>query len=75
MPVSIYHRPTERCPWQIWKTPDSEDERRHAITTAKTRDPDRWEWVKLNGKQEQIALYICGFVSRDSCERYLEAMK
>lgn len=75
MPMMIYHRPGEICPWQIWKKPDSEDERRHAIASAATLDTDRWEWVTLDGKQPELALFIAASTSKEGAQRYLEMTK
>lgn len=35
-------------------------------------DPDRWEWVKLDGKQPELALFIESSTSKEGAVKYLE---
>ena len=61
MTPALHHVPADPLiPWQWWGKPDSAAERTHAVASAASQEPDRWEWVMLDGKKV-VALYLAGF--------------
>lgn len=70
MTPTLHHIPADPAiPWQWWGVPDNDAERDRAIRSAEAREPDRWEWVRLGGKQV-VALYLAGFPAEASARAH-----
>lgn len=71
MTPALRHVADPWVPWQWWGMPDGAAERAHAVASAATQEPDRWEWIVLGG-QNVVALYLAGFRDEATARRWGE---